>query len=444
MKDSNYTLMHKNKTVAHLCINETKGNISKISDLLSAEHLPIGVQHKNAVILCANLNEWFKERSIPASRHGIQKVLDTLNISTPQLILEHSFGLSLSDQYWIKPTNSTINWNDVNFFENDFSEDMGDLMFGNKNSNESLNLCSPDNTSDGQLKKRWKIVNGKRCLLKAGHDPFMQQPFNEVIASQLMSKLNIPHVTYELEWQNDEPYSICEDFITADTELVSAWQVMHSKMRSNNCSPYNHFVNICDENGIKNCKQALDEMFVLDYIIANEDRHFNNFGIIRDANTLEWTSMAPIFDSGSSLGYDKIAQRLHINIECRPFKSTHEEQLKLVSSFDWLDFSKLNSMTNEINDILSDEKVKTYIDDNRRNAIVNFVENRIQQLESVALSRNKTTTVEKTFLNDVNYCGASNPIERSASLGAIASDCNTTDIANKLSESSKPKTRYDE
>ena len=97
---------------------------------------------------------------------------------------------------------------------------------------------------------------------------------------------------------------------------------------------------------------------------------------------------APIFDSGSSLGYDKIAQRFHINIECKPFKNTHEEQLKLVSSFDWLDFSKLNSMIDEINDVLSDEKVKKYIDDNRRNTIVNFVEKRIQQLESVALSRN--------------------------------------------------------
>lgn len=33
----------------------------------------------------------------------------------------------------------------------------------------------------------------------------------------------------------------------------------------------------------------------------NEDRHLNNFGIIRDINTLKWLDMAPIFDNGQSL-----------------------------------------------------------------------------------------------------------------------------------------------
>ncbi len=41
-------------------------------------------------------------------------------------------------------------------------------------------------------------------------------------------------------------------------------------------------------------------MIVLDYIIANEDRHLNNFGLLRNAETLEWYGFAPIYDSGSS------------------------------------------------------------------------------------------------------------------------------------------------
>ena len=39
----------------------------------------------------------------------------------------------------------------------------------------------------------------------------------------------------------------------------------------------------------------------LDYLIMNEDRHLNNFGIIRDVNTLKWLDVAPIFDNGQSL-----------------------------------------------------------------------------------------------------------------------------------------------
>ena len=56
----------------------------------------------------------------------------------------------------------------------------------------------------------------------------MQQPFNEVIASLVAEKLGISHVPYTLLWDDDTPYSVCEDFVTPDTELVSAWRVMQS------------------------------------------------------------------------------------------------------------------------------------------------------------------------------------------------------------------------
>ena len=72
-----------------------------------------------------------------------------------------------------------------------------------------------------------------------------------------------------------------------------------------------------------------------DYIIANEDRHFNNFGVIRNAETLEWLGFAPIYDSGSSLGYDKMPAQMRSEKEvvCKPFKNHHAEQIKLVTVF---------------------------------------------------------------------------------------------------------------
>lgn len=39
-------------------------------------------------------------------------------------------------------------------------------------------------------------------------------------------------------------------------------------------------------------------MIVLDYLIVNEDRHQNNFGVVRNAETLEYLGAAPIYDSG--------------------------------------------------------------------------------------------------------------------------------------------------
>jgi len=100
------------------------------------------------------------------------------------VLLTRCFGLSLSDQYWIKPQGSGLQWERINFFTNPFSEDIGNVLLGKETGKAELDFSSPDNTSDGFLKKRWKIIDGKRCLLKAGSNPFMQQPFNYAAAVQ--------------------------------------------------------------------------------------------------------------------------------------------------------------------------------------------------------------------------------------------------------------------
>jgi len=129
-------------------------------------------------------------------------------------------------------------------------------------------------------------------------------------------------------------------------------------------------------------------MIVLDYIIANEDRHLNNFGVIRDAETLEWIGMAPIYDSGSSLGYDKLANQIRSgkDIICKPFKKHHEEQLKLVSSFDWLDTDKLSDVGDLIAEIFSMGDAADYMDEARVSAIADTVRKRIRQVEELAMT----------------------------------------------------------
>lgn len=101
------------------------------------------------------------------------------------------------------------------------------------------------------------------------------------------------------------PYCLCENFVKPETELVPAWLIMQTRKRKNETSAWQHFVNCCNELGIPGTVEFLDRMIVLDYIIANEDRHYNNFGALRNAETLEWLGFAPIYDSGSSLGFDK-------------------------------------------------------------------------------------------------------------------------------------------
>ncbi len=382
----NCDLMHKNIIVAKLNIDDDTGFINKVYEVVEPDHFPIGTYIKGMVEKNV-LNDWWVDRSIPASRSGVTKALDVLGVQSTKALLIKCFGLSLSDQYWIKPDDKDLEWKDINFFDNAFSEDIGNVLLGKAGKSLKFDFCSPDNTSDGCLKKQWKIIDGERCLIKGGSAPFMQQPFNEVIATRIMELLDIPHVPYTLTWDDGKPYSICKDFITRDTELVSAWRIMKTEKQYPSISVYQHYCNCSKKLGISNIHQLLDKMIVLDYIIANEDRHQNNFGLIRNADTLEFIGVAPIFDSGSSLGYDKLTSQIEngTDIECKPFKKTHEQQLQLVTSFDWIDFDKLQCIDEIVQDTFKD--AGEYADTSRINAIIKSIQTRINCLHDIALSQ---------------------------------------------------------
>ena len=225
--------------------------------------------------------------------------------------------------------------------------------------------------------------------MKGGSNPFRQQPFNEVIASEIMERLGIPHVPYTVTWSKGAPYSVCEDFITENTELIPAWRILKTQKKDNSTSVYRHFINCCEALGIKDAVPYLDRMIVLDYIIANEDRHLNNFGVIRNAETLEWLGFAPIYDSGSSLGYDKTPGQIRSGKEvvCKPFKNHHAEQLKLVSDFSWINFDRLTAVKELITSVLTIDGAEEYMDDSRIRAIAETVNRRIQNLLQLSMTQ---------------------------------------------------------
>jgi len=369
------TLMHKNIPVVDMEILSDTGRIVRLFNLQNPEHLPLGVKTKDGMSRKV-MDDWWTGRSIPASRDGIRDTLEKLKIYNTAMLTDKCYGLSLSDQYWICPKDSGLQWSEINFFENEFSKDMGEILFGREPANtELVSLVSPDNTSDGWLRKKWIIAYGKRILMKGGSGVYEQEPFNEVIASAVMRRLNIPHADYTLTFDNDKPYSLCENFITTETELIPAWRVKEAFKKDKRDADYTHLLRCCDNLGISGIDKALDKMLVLDYIISNEDRHYNNFGFIRNAETLEWLGFAPIFDSGTSLWYN--TRFVGRSMECKPFKKSPEEQIKLVTDLSWFNAGSLKGLSDEIIETLSKSEV---VEANRQALIASAVTERCDRI----------------------------------------------------------------
>lgn len=148
-----YYLMHKNIKVAALDLDIVTGGIVSIGEIYAEGHIPIGIMVKKHQIDRKDLNHWWSGRAIPASRAGLKSALQRLEVPDTQLLLEKCLGLSLSDQYWICPADSDLLWEQVNFFDNPFSEDVGNILMGAVTDSDNISLMSPDNTSDGWLKK---------------------------------------------------------------------------------------------------------------------------------------------------------------------------------------------------------------------------------------------------------------------------------------------------
>ena len=371
-----YFLMHKTVEVAELTIDESHGGISSIDKVQNSEHFPVGVFTKGKADR-KELNDWWSGRSIPASRAGLTEALEKIGERDIMAVVLKGYGLSLSDHYWIKPEGTDIQWEQVNFFDHDFSEDMGNLLFGGELP-ERVDFHSPDNTSDGWLKKRWKISNGERLLIKGGSNPYQQEPFNEVIASDLMGELGVSCVRYDVVWQDGYPYSVCRNFVTKDSELVPAQRIMRMRKKSNDESVYQHFISCCKDAGL-DAVPFLDRMLTVDYLIANEDRHFNNFGLLRNPDTLEFTGFAPIYDSGTSLCYNRNAMQFN-RYESKPFYTDCEKQLSLVTSLAWFSGKKARKTIDKMSDILAESVAHGFMTDERVKQLLSFAERKLENV----------------------------------------------------------------
>lgn len=372
----NYKLMNKNMEVLDFSYDHETHTITKITKISHSEYAPLGIMEYKTGITRKAFNDWWKNRSIPASRSRFKEAMAEMNIASSMELLEKCFGLSLSDQYWVKD-DSDIEWKDINFFENDFSEDMGKLLMGQIDYTDDLDIFSPDNSSDGNLKKKWKIINGTRYLLKGGNSFTNQEPFNEVVATKLYDRIldREDYVPYVLIQENGVYYSACPTMINTNEELVSAYYIDRTIKQRGNDSLYKHFLEACQFLHIPNAHLSINKMIVCDYLIANYDRHYRNFGAIRNIETLKWMCIAPIFDSGSCLWATQPTAMIGSTYKSKPFKPLPEKQLELVDDLSWLDISKLEGFEKEIEDIFSKNPL---MDETRIKAIVEQVKLRIK------------------------------------------------------------------
>lgn len=370
-------LMNKNTPVLEAEYNSGVGVFINVYELFNMDYAPYHLR-----ISCVELSEWFKNRGIPSFRDQLDLLMHRLNVHAPSELLDKAFGLSLSDPYWLKPKDLDIFYDKINFFENDFEYAPFMDASLSKNSDRIQNessLYSPNNTADGMLKKAWIIEDGIRYLLKGGYKSETLQPFNEVLASEICRRLGFDHVEYTLAIYKDMVVSKCPCFIDVNSELITARQIMDDTI-----DDYDSYIKKLESEGIEDARIKMENMFILDYLMLNEDRHLNNFGIIRNVNTLKWVDVAPIFDNGQSLNiqyYDD--NEMHVVGEGKFFYEikSFNEIIQVVQDLNRIDIDKLQDLPAWFDDLLQQYQHMTYYSDQRIHKLCVLLNRQIHNLK---------------------------------------------------------------
>lgn len=351
-----FVLMAANYEVAVVRYDTSSDSPFAVSEVLDAARMPFGTVTSGGRVRPREFNGWWEHRSVPDARPGLLARLSELGLRWSWQVPVQSLGLSLSDYYWLRPADCEgLTWQALNYFENDFAGS-GDGTWDRWLAN--VGLASPDNTSEGEQPKRWVIRSGARILIK-GCRSDDQRPWNEVVATALHRRLlgHDDYVVYEPMCVGEEAACACADFLRSREEYIPAAYLKNSLGRTRGDS-------VCDRlcryagtlgAGEDRVRERMAKMIVCDSLIANSDRHWRNFGFIRDVDTLA-IRPAPIFDSGNSLWFEKSAAEVRAkdwSFAARPFGPEPERQLALAQPCDWFDPMALDGFADEAAELLA-------------------------------------------------------------------------------------------
>ncbi len=340
-------IMNRTHETLAFDFDERTGHAVGSATVLDARRMPPEFTvHGKRAVYARRVDAWWRGRAIPSTRDGIARVLADLHLPSTVHLLDQTRGLSLSDQYWVRDMDEDVRWQDVNFFTNPFPEQLGYALLSERSSSHRFSFDAPDASTGGDLPKRWTIGDdGTRLLVKTGRTG--QEPVNELIASQLAGRLGIPAVRYSLGEYENRPVSICAEMLTDTQELVSAWQALGMVKHDNRLSARDQWAVAARALGAdgRQVDDATDDWLLVDWLMRNTDRHYNNFALIRDTETLE-TRPAPLFDTGASLWAGELRVS-NTDYQTRPFYTTVKSptarrQLHLIRDWDRYDMDVLD------------------------------------------------------------------------------------------------------
>ena len=252
---------------------------------------------------------WLANRTLLFSRCNAKKLYQAYRLE--QLTDESSRAklavtckaLSVLDNYWVKlPTDTTTTWDKINIRHNPLNKAIAQIaLHGTSLPLQGFSFSlqgspeAPEFTTNGAYAKAWhRDEDGSLWLYKLND---MQSTAKvEVMVSNLLDCMNVKHCHYEAREDMGEYVCACP-LMTSDEISIADGLTFIGYCNRLGLNP--------DEELIKLDADGFYKMLIVDYLIANPDRHGQNWGVYYNPTTTEIISLHPLFDHNNA--FDKSA-----------------------------------------------------------------------------------------------------------------------------------------
>lgn len=245
---------------------------------------------------------WLSMRTLSIGRRYAKKLYNALRLPQAQTPIDKAKvalscrAVSVEDSYWVKLEGDSLTWEKTNLRHVPLNEIVTLIALHGQSLSLQGPVNTPEYTTGGSYAKAWRREDdGNLWLLKRDDLDNSIESHIEVMVSDLLDKTNVPHVHYESDVDKDiyvcKCPNMCSDVISRISgDIFSAY-----------CS--NNKLSVDSE--LKRLSSNLYyQMWVVDYLVSNTDRHLQNWGLYFKPDTHELLGLHPLFDHNNAFDND--------------------------------------------------------------------------------------------------------------------------------------------
>ncbi|MBR3544319.1 MAG: hypothetical protein IKN82_11595 [Treponema sp.] len=276
------------------------------------------------------ISNFFHNRTLSVRRENAKYILNQLNIKQGN-DFETRFktmilckALSVDDNYWIT-NNENEKWDNVCLSKNPLHETLQQIALFGKTLTITGTLRSPEITGQGAYAKAWYRENGELYLYKASSQKGNESE-REVSASKILDCFNVPHVKYEMAKKDGKFVCKCKNMNISNSSRVDSidFEIWTSK------KGLDFFVETK-----KLDSEMFYKMIVVDYLLANSDRHGGNWGFYMNNKTGQLVGMHPLFDHNNAFDENFMKDPTGGQCQLMPGKTQKEAALYAIKNCDF-------------------------------------------------------------------------------------------------------------